>query len=111
MNHGLRVHPVREYSALETKKYNPAGTTAGSFHKAVGVDGIPLEIDGMATGITELVLRKEVFVGLVVPTRAGTAHIRGAEPLGKRPLFDRPADFSDDIPDCQFLNLHDPGFI
>ncbi len=51
----------------------------------------------MPTRVAETVLREEVVVGTIIPTRAGTTYIRSAEPLGKPALLDCQADFPDNI--------------
>ena len=56
-----------------------------SVHKAIGTIRVPLEIHGVATGISQTVLRQKVVVCPVIPSRTGSADIRGTEPLGKRP--------------------------
>lgn len=77
-----------------------------SVQKAVGPIGIPSEIDGMASGISQTILRQKVVVGPIIPTRAGFADIRGAEPLGQRTLFDRPAHALDNFCYLNIMHLH-----
>lgn len=76
-----------------------------SVHKAIGTVRVPFEIHGVATGISQTILREKIVVCPVIPSRAGPADIRGTEPLGKRPLFDRPAHAADNFSDRNLRHL------